>query len=389
MTKKTPLRLTQKTIAKLPAGEYADAEKKELYLLVGKTGATWYFRKTHNYKTIRAAIGSAENITREQAIKQCEIFSGNLAKTGTIHANATDILKGSAKVPTFGEALRGYREDRKNAGKTPARDYGRLTAWENTPITQINRTTCITIAESIAAEGHPVMANRIISCIRAVYNYLIREGMWDKINPAAKIKRFTETPRRIYLEKDETCKLIDILNKFRSDGKKKKGAEILLLCIYTWKRISNVCDMLWSEVDLENNLWCVPEDKAKGRRAIDCPLSPEAAEILKSLQAADPQTPFVFPAKGNAKGSTGHPRKVWSAALKAAGISENIHRHDIRHTMASWALRAGVPLETVSEQLDHKDVSFTARVYAHVMTESKREAISATLSVLGKGDQNG
>lgn len=383
MTKKTPVKLTQKAITKLPAGEYTDAEKKELYLIIGKKGATWYFRKTHNYKTIRAAIGSVDDFSREQAIKQCEIFSGNLAKTGTIHANATDILKGSAKVPTFGEALRGYREDRKNAGKTPACDYGKLAPWDNMPITHITRAMCQTLSESIAAEGHAVTANRVLSCVRAVYNYLIREGMWDKINPAAKVKKHTETPRRVYLDKEQITRLFETLEKFRSERTRRTGAEILLLCLYTWKRISNVCEMRWDEIDLQNSVWHVPAKKAKGRRDIDCPLTPDAVAILEGRQNEKARSPFVFPATGAPDKATGHPRKVWDAALKTAGISGEIHRHDIRHTMASWALRAGVPLETVSEQLDHRDVSFTARVYAHVMTESKREAISTTLAVLG------
>ncbi len=48
--------------------------------------------------------------------------------------------------------------------------------------------------------------------------------------------------------------------------------------------------------------------------------------------------------------------------------------HDLRHTFATEAIRAGVDVETVSKTLGHFSVGFTLDVYGHVTEEMKQEA---------------
>ena len=48
--------------------------------------------------------------------------------------------------------------------------------------------------------------------------------------------------------------------------------------------------------------------------------------------------------------------------------------HDLRHTFATEAIRAGVDVETVSKALGHFSVGFTLDVYGHVTQEMKEEA---------------
>ena len=53
-----------------------------------------------------------------------------------------------------------------------------------------------------------------------------------------------------------------------------------------------------------------------------------------------------------------------SRAAKAATIGRNVGVHTLRHTFATQAIAAGVPLSIVSRQLGHADVQTTMR-YAH------------------------
>lgn len=62
-------------------------------------------------------------------------------------------------------------------------------------------------------------------------------------------------------------------------------------------------------------------------------------------------------------------------------VFERIHReaalppirlHDLRHTAASLALAAGVPLKVVSEQLGHSSLAITADTYTSVLPTSRR-----------------
>ena len=74
-------------------------------------------------------------------------------------------------------------------------------------------------------------------------------------------------------------------------------------------------------------------------------------------------------------------RKGLRKALLAAGVRQ-IRLHDLRHTYATLAVKAGVPLLTVSRQLGHASISTTADLYTHAVPGSNRAAAEALEGVL-------
>lgn len=60
--------------------------------------------------------------------------------------------------------------------------------------------------------------------------------------------------------------------------------------------------------------------------------------------------------------------------------------HDLRHTFASWAIQAGVPLPVIQRQLGHESIKTTVDVYGH-LSVSDFDAVAASsdrnLAVLG------
>lgn len=74
-------------------------------------------------------------------------------------------------------------------------------------------------------------------------------------------------------------------------------------------------------------------------------------------------------------------RKGLRKALRAAGIRQ-IRVHDLRHSFATAAVKAGVPLLTVSRQLGHASISTTADLYTHAVPGSNRAAAEALEAIL-------
>ena len=64
-----------------------------------------------------------------------------------------------------------------------------------------------------------------------------------------------------------------------------------------------------------------------------------------------------------------HPETIsdWFAGHAIAAELPPIRLHDVRHSYATAALRAGVPVKVVSERLGHASVAFTQQVYMHVI----------------------
>lgn len=58
--------------------------------------------------------------------------------------------------------------------------------------------------------------------------------------------------------------------------------------------------------------------------------------------------------------------QTFERLVKRAGL-RTIRLHDLRHTHATLALKAGVPVKVVSERLGHEAPAFTLKQYAHVI----------------------
>lgn len=83
-------------------------------------------------------------------------------------------------------------------------------------------------------------------------------------------------------------------------------------------------------------------------------------------------------------GSLVHPQRIsqmFKALARAAELPV-IRFHDLRHTHATLALRAGVPVKIISERLGHADVAFTMNTYAHAMPGMQAEAAALVAALV-------
>src|SRR5262249_29432158 len=93
---------------------------------------------------------------------------------------------------------------------------------------------------------------------------------------------------------------------------------------------------------------------------------------------------------GHLDGGVLHPETVtlqFQAALREAGLPR-IRLHDLRHTHATLAIRAGVSPKMISERLGHHTPELTMHQYAHVLPGMQAEA-AARIADLVAGSNNG
>ena len=85
--------------------------------------------------------------------------------------------------------------------------------------------------------------------------------------------------------------------------------------------------------------------------------------------------PYVITTTGSASGAT-HPTRY---APSRPPPSTGLPAPPVAHTAALCCLvmlSAGVPLDVVSEVLDHASVAFTGDVYGHVPPDVSRDALT-------------
>ncbi len=162
----------------------------------------------------------------------------------------------------------------------------------------------------------------------------------------------------------------------------------------TGLRRGEALGLRWQDVDLEAGRLSVrralvpsgrevvvSEPKtARGRRVVA--LDPGTVAVLKGQAARQLQeqqdagwteTGLVFT---NEDGAALHPEVVsrfFRGAVKET-MMPDIRLHDLRHTHATLALRAGIHPKVVSERLGHATVSITLDTYSHAIPAMQEEA---------------
>jgi integrase len=104
------------------------------------------------------------------------------------------------------------------------------------------------------------------------------------------------------------------------------------------------------------------------------PLQAKALEALDRLPASD--NPILFPnMRGGRIDFRIFGRKHWRPAQISAGIDPVRGLYDLRHTYATFALRAGVPVFAVSRFMG-TSIAMIDRHYGHLANDSREHAVS-------------
>ena len=77
--------------------------------------------------------------------------------------------------------------------------------------------------------------------------------------------------------------------------------------------------------------------------------------------------------------------RTFERLTRSSGLPP-IRLHDLRHTAASLALQAGVPLKVVSEQLGHSSLAITADTYTSVLPAVAQAAAEAVAGVVPRAE---
>src|SRR6476620_278850 len=82
-----------------------------------------------------------------------------------------------------------------------------------------------------------------------------------------------------------------------------------------------------------------------------------------------------------------HHTRIHPAAFRPShGSGRTITFHDLRHSYATGALKAGIHPKVVSDRIGHANVGFFLQTYAHVLGNDDRDAAEqAATFLLGEG----
>ena len=195
--------------------------------------------------------------------------------------------------------------------------------------------------------------------------------------PTRSIRYFRERKRDRFLTPDERARLEAVLREGEETPPGREGAirwataAAIRLLALTGMRRSEVIHLQWSMVDARHRCLRLPDSKT-GQKVV--PVGKPVIELLQTLEVRRRRgVPWVLYSRTGGRIFETSLADSWDRIRKRAGLDE-VRLHDLRHSAASDALMAGVPLEVVSKILGHHDPNFTRRFYADLLPDTvKRE----------------
>jgi integrase len=136
-------------------------------------------------------------------------------------------------------------------------------------------------------------------------------------------------------------------------------------------------------------------ERSRRRLALD-PITLAALQAHRQRQTEDRQAVggryrdhgyvFTWP-----DGRPLHPENIanwFDQHTRAAGLPR-IRLHDVRHSYATAALKAGISAKVISERLGHASVAFTLQTYGHVIPGMDRDAAATVADLILTSTQKG
>lgn len=149
-----------------------------------------------------------------------------------------------------------------------------------------------------------------------------------------------------------------------------RDAALLEVLYSTGGRISEIISLSWKDVNLSTGGVVVD---GKGGKQRLCILGKPALNALAELRAAvskrwpEGESPdnFIFRSERGGQFSSRDAERRMKIWLGAAGLSQDITPHKLRHSFATHLLDSGADLRSVQEMLGHSSLA-TTQIYTHV-----------------------
>ncbi|WP_288384775.1 integrase arm-type DNA-binding domain-containing protein, partial [uncultured Acinetobacter sp.] len=142
-------------------------------------------------------------------------------------------------------------------------------------------------------------AKRIRGRVETIFDYAKAMGYFEGDNPAAwkgnlepilgNLKQ--ESRPHPSLPYEQLCEFIQHLRQKKGISSKALEFAILTAC-----RSGEIFGAKWHEIDFNNKVWVIPKERMKANKEHRVPLSQEAINLLKSIQAYTQPQDFIFPA---------------------------------------------------------------------------------------------
>ena len=405
---------------------YHDAKTTGLQLRVTHTGVKTFslFRRIKGGLPERVTLGRFPDMTIEQARKLAARVNSEIEEG----SNPAEVKRAHKGEPTLAEFFKEYGERHGQKKKSWSDDQQRYRDYLEKPLgakklSSVTREMVGRLLSDMESNGK---AGATVNNVRALASGIFGKSIeWSYLtnNPVKGIKTRKSIKRDRFLQSNELPRFFASLG----EEPNKTVRDFFLLSLLTGARRSNVLEMRWNQINLDEGIWRIPDTKNGTPQNVT--LSPEAATILVARKETT-EGPFVFPGDG-ASGHLVEPTKGWKRIFDRDELSQLLMRieatgynipetedeskteeksladaierarqtakrlkintegcrmddlriHDLRRTLGSWQAKQGASLAIIGKSLNHKNQQTTA-IYARLDLDPVRASVNSATTAM-------
>ena len=212
---------------------------------------------------------------------------------------------------------------------------------------------------------------RKLAAIKEYLRFLVGTGAIP-ISPAESVsapKR--ERNGRTYLIPEEYTRLLSLA------GSNPRDYAILQVFLQTGIRVSELCRLTLSDVDLVDRAVTIRQGKGMADRSIE--LEKKGLQALRNYLRIRPQSlsAALFLNYQAEPISERGVQKLLAKYVKLAGITKKISPHSLRHTFATYKAERGVSPYQLQQWLGHRNLN-TTQIYVHLGKQNSRKVMEFT-----------
>ena len=240
------------------------------------------------------------------------------------------------------------------------------------PINEITAPQTIKVLQPLANEGKLETVGRICRNLNEIMTFAVNTGIIEHNRLAGIGKAFAapKVTNQASLKPEELPKLLTALNY--------ANIKNITRCLIEWQlhtmtRPSESAGARWDEIDLENQLWNIPEDRMKKGRPHTIPLTDQTSALLETIKSITPESEFVFP------GHTSRKKHVSSQtankALERMGFKGQQTSHGLRALASTTLNEQGFDVDVIEAALSHVDKDKVRSAYNRTDYLERRKVV--------------
>ena len=369
-----------------------------LTFTLSKAGAAaWVLRYRYGGKQKEYTLGKYPEITLAEARVAALELRGRIQKGENIAVSkqaekAVDALDMNIFESLANEWIeRGMAESMQKKAKATFKRYvypsiGKLPPKDIHP-QHIDR-----VLRGIVAAGAPTVANDVLRYFKRLFAYARKRRIVTD-NPASDFDYSDAGGKESSRDRALLLKEIKIFLKAMSVaptlGRENELAFKLLLLLGVRK--SELLAATWSEFDLDNAMWHLPEHRTKTSKSVDIPLPPLAIKWFQELKIRAARSEWVFPARRISTRKLGHisPDTLNLAQTRINHGLKHFTVHDLRRTLRTQLAALGVSPHIAERVLNHKLRGIEGVYDQYDYIKERRQALEQWADVLESLEDDG